>query len=439
MSSSKPRFKAPRASVACAKCRSRKVRCDVARRGPPCLNCDLDHEECVVLPNRRTRPAVRRRPSTAFKCPPPRPVSSSSPAEDGSQSPATSSEPANPAQTPEIRRSTTTRPIDIPFQAYGFIKDDFLSRLSQHEICYLDSQSCFRLPVRASWDRLVRIYFRQINPLLPVLDETAFWKQSRGVDCPPTVSLFVAQAVLFAACPFADRRTVSGCGFANCREARAAFYRRAKLLYRLESERHPTSIIQGSLLLSLCSTPQIENPINSLWLSIAIQHARSMGAHRLTPQEETGTATELSHDWLELKRLWWACLVRDRLLALGYRRPLQISEDKLEADLAIISSEEVCGNLAQSEVHPSPVRRALLIVFLAFCRLCIPLTRILRLTDGQELANRGSSLQEAEECVDALRCWLEHANAELEALPPHLRGDDIITLHYHLAQIYCFR
>lgn len=37
-----------RARKACLYCRSRKVRCDVSQKGPPCMNCYLDDETCVV-------------------------------------------------------------------------------------------------------------------------------------------------------------------------------------------------------------------------------------------------------------------------------------------------------------------------------------------------------------------------------------------------------
>lgn len=225
MKSNRQHSRAPRASVACSKCRSRKVRCDVSRRGHPCLNCELDNEECVILPRRRMGrlPAALKTPPAVAESPPSKPTPSST-SDDWNEDATTPCDPA----APEISRYTTY-PVDIPFQAYGFVKTGFLSRLPQDEICYLDSQSCFRLPIRASWNRLIHAYFRHINPLLPVLDETAFWQEVRHNACSGTLSLFVAQAVLFAACPFADRRAIKGCGFANCRDARAAFYRRAKV------------------------------------------------------------------------------------------------------------------------------------------------------------------------------------------------------------------
>jgi hypothetical protein len=45
-----PSRRAPqkRASKACLSCRARKVRCDVTASGVPCMNCRLDHRECIV-------------------------------------------------------------------------------------------------------------------------------------------------------------------------------------------------------------------------------------------------------------------------------------------------------------------------------------------------------------------------------------------------------
>jgi hypothetical protein len=44
-----------RARIACLHCRSRKVRCTLAIKGPPCTNCQLDGLECVTCPKQRKR------------------------------------------------------------------------------------------------------------------------------------------------------------------------------------------------------------------------------------------------------------------------------------------------------------------------------------------------------------------------------------------------
>lgn len=42
-----------RSSVACQRCRSRKVRCNIVQNGPPCVNCRLDGAHCVAADTRR--------------------------------------------------------------------------------------------------------------------------------------------------------------------------------------------------------------------------------------------------------------------------------------------------------------------------------------------------------------------------------------------------
>lgn len=44
-----------RARIACLHCRSRKVRCTLTVKGPPCTNCQLDGLECVTCPKLRKR------------------------------------------------------------------------------------------------------------------------------------------------------------------------------------------------------------------------------------------------------------------------------------------------------------------------------------------------------------------------------------------------
>lgn len=44
-----------RARIACLHCRSRKVRCTLAVKGPPCTNCHLDGLECVTRPKLRKK------------------------------------------------------------------------------------------------------------------------------------------------------------------------------------------------------------------------------------------------------------------------------------------------------------------------------------------------------------------------------------------------
>lgn len=44
-----------RASQACQGCRARKIRCDVAKHGVPCVHCKLDNVECIMGENKRRK------------------------------------------------------------------------------------------------------------------------------------------------------------------------------------------------------------------------------------------------------------------------------------------------------------------------------------------------------------------------------------------------
>ena len=96
-------------------------------------------------------------------------------------------------------------------------------------------------------------------------------------------------------------------------------------MFDFEAERDPQVIAQGALLLAYYSTNS-ERHLNTFWLSIAIQSAKADGAHRYA-EDETLTRYETQMK----KRLWWCCVLRDRILPLGVLRPLQITHGHFDA------------------------------------------------------------------------------------------------------------
>lgn len=93
-----------------------------------------------------------------------------------------------------------------------------------------------------------------------------------------------------------------------------------QLLFDFEGDREPISTAQGALLLSYHPPIRNHNKINTFWLGIAIQFPKDAGAHHYH------TVINISdHQKNALKRLWWCCILRDRIISLGVRRPLQIN------------------------------------------------------------------------------------------------------------------
>ena len=64
------------------------------------------------------------------------------------------------------------------------------------------------------------------------------------------------------------------------------------------------------------------------WMGIAISLARSVGLNR---DPTTAAFTESQRNLR--KRVWWCCVMRDRLIALGARAPLQIREEDFDVPI----------------------------------------------------------------------------------------------------------
>lgn len=136
---------------------------------------------------------------------------------------------------------------DVIYSYYPFIQPDAIHQLMIEDIQYLETLGCYRVPSRPSLDVFVKAYFRYIHPLLPILDEGNFWRAYSGTTSIQTskISIFVFQAMLFAACSvciyhtggesplltsqFVPMSTIERLGFKNFHAARTTLYRRAKV------------------------------------------------------------------------------------------------------------------------------------------------------------------------------------------------------------------
>lgn len=81
------------------------------------------------------------------------------------------------------------------------------------------------------------------------------------------------------------------------------------------------SSAQGALLLTYYVSA-FDAKVNTYWLSNAVYLAKSINAHRYSSLEQVSLKRSS-----QLKRLWCCCLLRDRILALGLRRPMQIAAE----------------------------------------------------------------------------------------------------------------
>lgn len=92
---------------------------------------------------------------------------------------------------------------EVIYSYYPFVSADAIHQIVLEDLHYLERLGCYRLPSRPSLDEFVKAYFRYTHPHQPILDEGDFWRAyyARPAETHTrTFSIFVLQAMLFAAC-----------------------------------------------------------------------------------------------------------------------------------------------------------------------------------------------------------------------------------------------
>ncbi|KAI1413261.1 fungal-specific transcription factor domain-containing protein [Hypoxylon sp. FL1857] len=312
---------------------------------------------------------------------------------------------------------------DVTYSYYPFITIGNLHNIMPQDVNYLESQGCLRVPTRAILDEFVQQYFLHIHPIMPILNEGDFWDMyCNQTSSEPTekVTLVFFQALLFSSCNFISKSSIKALGFPSIRAARATFYRRTKLLFDFDTETSLIDLSQTALLLSFWATnwSLASKKLNSTWLGIAIQNAKSADAHLYTVKPSYSELTDpVQHKKQNLlKRLWWCCLIRDRILALGVRRSLQISRAHFDLEAnAGLGYADLADEVDRSKVYNAETKRSLIDIFVQLGELCSVLTDLLTLVFplddvpgwDRQLGSEGAAT--LKECKAALRRWYKSA------------------------------
>ncbi|KAM0187493.1 hypothetical protein ACHAPI_011128 [Fusarium lateritium] len=431
-----------RATRACLSCRNRKVRCDVINSGVPCTNCRLDCVDCLVTESNRGRrptvsgPAVPVTIVVATTHPPepePEPPASQSPyyhagprrqPSPPSCAPATGPRPeppiegalSQPSQADDYMLSLSfegqiqpdVHPVhgqsdpdhepptvldsDVPSHSPSLNRPgnhaprwpQFIRPLPRHitsaDVEYLAAKDALTIPDDPFRDELLRVYATIVHPFMPSLNLHEFLAdvlESR----PNTVSMILFQAVMFASVVFVDIDYLKSRGFSSRKAARKVFFNRVRLLYGLECETNRQVLVQTLLMMTYWYDSPEDEKDTWYWMGIAHSHAQVLGLHR-DPQQ-----LHISPEEKRLRRrIWWSCLIRDRLLALGIRRPSRIRHDDFDVAMLAIqdfnldqASDSLLRLLGESKLTLSnPAARATMAAMCVdLAKLCVCLGDIL--------------------------------------------------------------
>jgi hypothetical protein len=142
-------------------------------------------------------------------------------------------------------------------------------------------------------------------------------------------------------------------------------------LYEYGFEEDHVVIAQTAILLSFYNSNS-NAMINSTWLSVAIEHAQTVNFHEYDYIQPSG-----NHNQSELKRLWHCCILRDRVISLGMRRPIQIVPEKYPVKGSLLSLDDLQDELRGSEVYSSEVKTILSCVVIGLCEFATAVTDLL--------------------------------------------------------------
>ncbi|KAL4881626.1 hypothetical protein BJY04DRAFT_218070 [Aspergillus karnatakaensis] len=346
-----------RAAVACTSCRRRKIRCDVTVSGSPCTNCRLDNDRCTIINLRRSKKLKNA-------------GHSQQPVRLQTALPPTLSIPSfcAPVPPPVPTATPSLTVIQADLARHGVYPSHLsaeLGRLPVHEVAYLEHRKALVLPERSTIHALLRSYFLYIHPCFPVVKESEFLESSR---CHKPFSLLVFRAMLFAASSHVPLRCAEEAGYTSVYHMRSVLYQKSKYLYDFGVEKDPFHIAQATLLFAYHTTTT--DPLcNTSWLSIAVQNAHT--ATTLVPISSSQN-TYLPSD---LKRLWWCCVLRDRILGIGVRRQFLVTPQQFDvAREGFLTMDDVWDK--DSEYATAAIRHILYRVLLYQCQFAAILTRM---------------------------------------------------------------
>ncbi|OAL32992.1 hypothetical protein AYO22_00077 [Fonsecaea multimorphosa] len=128
-------------------------------------------------------------------------------------------------------------------------------------------------------DELLRVFVCHVYPLLPVLDLANFLGAVNGTN-DDRISLVLFQAVMFAGVAFTNLSHLQQEGFRSYNDARKVFFDRVKLLYEMDVESNPTTMIQILLLMTYWYGQQNDTKGRFYWLRTAFSLATDIGLDR---------------------------------------------------------------------------------------------------------------------------------------------------------------
>ncbi|RYP73253.1 hypothetical protein DL771_003682 [Monosporascus sp. 5C6A] len=203
------------------------------------------------------------------------------------------------------------------------------AKIATEDVAYLNTKGALTLPTIPLQNALLRCFVEYVHPYMPLIDLNEFLTAVNARDglC-GQVSLFLYQAIMFSATAFVDSKFLKDAGYSSRKAARKASFYKARLLYDFDYESDRLVLVQGLLLMTYWYETPDDQKDTWHWMGVAISLAHTIGLHR--NPAGTNMSPRKKSLW---KRIWWCCFMRDRLVALGMRRPTRIKHEDFDVPI----------------------------------------------------------------------------------------------------------
>ncbi|KAJ5033347.1 uncharacterized protein L3040_008465 [Drepanopeziza brunnea f. sp. 'multigermtubi'] len=348
-------------------------------------------------------------------------------------------------------------PPVLKHQLPGFLKP-LPPRMTSVDIDYLFAKGALSLPDAPTRNALLRAYIEYVHPYMPLVELHEVLRIIEdGSGMTGKMSLLLFQAIMFAGTAFVDMQYLEPAGFTNRKSARKAYFQRARVLYDFDYEVDRVSLVQSILLMTYWYETPNDQKDTWHWMGVAISLAHTIGMHR--DPSHSGMEPAKKRLW---KRIWWSCFMRDRLIALGMRRPTRIKNEDFdvppleEADFeiaALPASVEMIGPEC-ALMRDVQAQRELAQMCIAKSKLCVCISQVLTaqysvLVKNQGMGSGRSSVMlfpkkldqtdEVQHCEKELQRWVDELPESCRYVPhptPGGCGNPIFVHRTLLHMIY---
>jgi hypothetical protein len=153
-----------------------------------------------------------------------------------------------------------------------------------------------------------------------------------------------------------------------------------QILYDFDYESDRVSLVQALLLLTYYYETPDDQKDTWHWMGVATSVAHTIGLHR--NPDNTNLDPKRVKLW---KRIWWSTYMRDRLIALGMRRPTRIKTEDFDVPMLTMDDFEIsaipdsitCIPADCSVARDVNVQRQLAIMCIEKARLCLCISHVL--------------------------------------------------------------